>query len=185
MDGLTRLLDGDEPSLTAAYVRVAAPDEGARRRLSDLGWHATTPPSKVANLGQIGSVPFLLAIVLAALGFAGILHSLLLAVSRRDDDIAIARALGFTPRQARTAVTWHGVATSVAGIIVGVPLGIFVGRVIWKRISTGVGAVDLVSLPWLQFLVVPIATITAVASIASIVGGRASRLRPAQVLRSE
>ena len=77
----------------------------------DLGWQPVTPPSKVSNLAEIGSVPRLLAIALAALGLAGALHALLVAVSRRRRDIAIARALGFTPRQARTAVCWQGAAT--------------------------------------------------------------------------
>jgi len=186
MGGLDRLGSASgEPQLTAALVRVGDAGDAALQRLLDLGWQPTTPPSKVGNLGQIGSVPRLLAGALAALGLAGIAHALLIAVTRGRGDIAVARALGFTSRQARVTIVWQGVATTVAAIAIGVPMGILVGRVVWKRVADGVGASDLVSIPWLAFVAIPATALAAVTGAAWIIGRRAATFRPAAVLRSE
>ena len=186
MDGLGRLVrKGSGMDFAGAVVRAGEADAASRQRLVDLGWQPVTPPSKVSNLAEIGSVPRLLAIGLAALGLAGALHALLVAVSRRRRDIAIARALGFTPRQARTAVCWQGATTTCAAIVIGIPLGILIGRVVWKQVTSGVGAVDLVSVPWLSFAVIPVIVLAAVTSAAAIIGRRAASLQPAAVLRSE
>ncbi len=60
-----------------------------------------------------------------------------------------------------------------------------VGRLVWKPVAAGVGAVDLVSIPWPMILIAPIVALAAMVAIASIVGRRAARLQPATVLRSE
>ena len=75
--------------------------------------------------------------------------------------------------------------TACAAIVIGVPVGLFVGRVVWKQVADGVGAVDLVSIPWLAVVVIPIAALVIVTAMASIVGCRAAALDPATVLRSE
>jgi ABC-type lipoprotein release transport system permease subunit len=187
VEGLTRLLNDptDALDLDGAFIRLDDDDSATRERLLDIGWQPVTPPSKVANLAQIGSVPRLLAIALGALGFAGALHALLVAVARRRGDLAVVRALGFTPRQARCAVTWQGIVTACAAIVVGIPLGVLIGRVVWKRVTSGVGAVDLVSIPWLACIAVPVTALGVVTLAAWIVGRRAATLRTAAVLRSE
>ena len=115
----------------------------------------TTPPSRIANLGQIGSVPRLLAIALAMLGLGGATHGLLVASTRRRADIAVARALGFTPRQAASSIRWQGAVITAIAVAVGVPLGVIVGRLVWKQVAAGVGAVDLVSIPLPMILIAP------------------------------
>ncbi len=67
-DGLTRLQSSDQLAINGAFVRLGEADTASRSRLADLGFVPTTPPSRVANLSQIGSVPKLLAIALAVLG---------------------------------------------------------------------------------------------------------------------
>jgi ABC-type antimicrobial peptide transport system permease subunit len=187
IDGLTRLLNDptDTLDLDGAFVRLDDDDPATRERLLDIGWQPVTPPSKVANLAQIGSVPRLLAIALGALGFAGAIHALLVAVARRRGDLAVVRALGFTPRQARFTVAWQGIVTACAAIVVGIPLGVLIGRVVWKRVTSGVGAVDLVSIPWLACIAVPVTALGVVTLAAWIVGRRAATFRTAAVLRSE
>lgn len=184
-DGLARLQVAEDLSVNAAYVRLGEVDDATRQRLLDLGLTPAQPPSRVANLDEIGSVPRLLAAALVVLGLAGMVNALVLSVNRRRGDIAIVRALGFTPGQVRAAITWQGVVTACAAIVIGVPVGLFVGRVVWKQVADGVGAVDLVSIPWLAVVVIPIAALVIVTAMASIVGCRAAALDPATVLRSE
>ena len=144
-----------------------------------------SPPSRVANLDQIGSVPRLLAVALAALGLAGVTHGLLVARTRGRSDLAVARALGFAPRQVTSTVRWQGVAITAIASTIGVPLGLFVGRVVWKQVTSGVGAADLVSIPWIVMVLSPLVALGAVALVASIIGHRAAGVAPATVLRSE
>ncbi len=65
------------------------------------------------------------------------------------------------------------------------PLGVVVGRLVWKQVAAGVGAVDLVSIPWPMILIAPVIAVAVMVAVASIVGRRSARLQPATVLRSE
>ena len=141
--------------MNGAFVRLGDIDAAGRARLADLGFVPATPPSRIANLSQIGSVPRLLAIALALLGIGGATHGLLVATTKRRADLAVARALGFTPRQAASSVRWQGIVITTAAVVVGVPLGLVVGRLVWKQVAAGVGAVDLVSIPWPMILIAP------------------------------
>jgi ABC-type lipoprotein release transport system permease subunit len=185
VDGLQRLQSFDRLSISGAMIRTGDIDDAARQRLEQIGWVPVGPPSRVASLEEIGSVPRLLATALAVLGLGGLVHTLVLASRRRRHDIAVVRALGFTRRQVASTVRWQGVLTTVAGVVVGLPLGVVVGRVVWKQVAEGVGAVDLVSIPWTVILVVPVATLVAVIGIASLVGQRTAGLNPARTLRGE
>jgi ABC-type lipoprotein release transport system permease subunit len=184
-DGLSRLQSSDQLAINGAFLRLGDADTASRARLEDLGFVPATPPSRVANLSQIGSVPKLLAIALALLGIGGATHGLLVASTRRRADIAVARALGFTPRQAASSMRWQGIVITAVAVVVGVPLGVVVGRLVWKQVAAGVGAVDLVSVPWPMVLIAPVIAMAAMVTVASIVGHRAAHLQPATVLRSE
>lgn len=184
-DGLTRLQSSDQLAINGAFLRLGDADAASRARLADLGFVPTTPPSRVANLSQIGSVPKLLAIALALLGIGGATHGLLVASTRRRADLAIVRALGFTPRQAASSIRWQGIMITAIAVTVGVPLGVVIGRLVWKQVAAGVGAVDLVSIPWSMIVIAPLVASAAMVAIASLVGRRAAHLQPATVLRSE
>jgi ABC-type lipoprotein release transport system permease subunit len=184
-EGLGRLQSIDEQSVDGAYVRLGAVDDRVRERLADLGWVATVPPSKVANLSEVGSVPRLLAVALAVLGLGGVTHSLLVSGRRRRYDLAVATSLGFTRRQVAATVRWQGLLTAGVAIVVGLPLGALLGRLVWKHVADGVGAVDLVSVPWAMLLLVPAAALLAVGCVASVVGHRTAALDPARTLRGE
>ena len=185
MDGLRRVNDGASPTISGAMVRTGDVDDAAMERLVELGWRAPQPPSKVANLDQIGSVPSLLAVGLALLAVVGLVHALLTAAGRRGIDVAVARALGFTPGQAARAIMWQGLLTGGAGLLVGVPLGIVVGRVVWRRIAEGVGATELVAMSWLQVMFAVAVAFAVFIAAGGLVGRRAATLRPTELLRSE
>lgn len=184
-DGLTRLQSYDKLAHNGAFLRLGDADDASRALLADLGFTPATPPSRVANLSQIGSVPRLLALALALLGIGGTTHTLLVATTRRRADLEAARALGFTQRQAASSVRWQGIVITAIAVAVGVPLGVIIGRLVWKQVAGGVGAVDLVSVPWSVIVIAPTAVLTSLIAVASIVGRRAAALRPASALRSE
>lgn len=184
-DGLDRLQPADEQTLANAYVRLGSVDDEVRQRLADLGWIATIPPSRVSSLSEIGSVPRLLATALAVLGLGGVTHSLLVAGRRRRRDLAVARSLGFTRHQVASTMRWQGVLTAGVAIVVGLPLGALLGRLVWKHVASGVGAIDLVSIPWAMVLLVPVTTLLVVGCVASVIGHNTAGHDPARALRGE
>jgi len=106
-------------------------------------------------------------------------------VRRRRPDLAILRSLGFTGLDARVAIAWQSTLLAMAGVIVGVPLGIIVGRLMWKQLAESFPVVYVPPLTLVAvLLVVPIAIVVANA-LAAGPAHAATRIRPAKVLRTE
>ncbi|MGH9116360.1 MAG: FtsX-like permease family protein [Acidimicrobiales bacterium] len=148
--------NSDDPrcSVTTRGIGVAfgpgVDRAAAMARLAEIGDGVipTPMPSVINNLGQIGSTPWYLAGFLAVLGLAGI-HTLTIGSSRRDRHLAVARVLGLLPRQAAASVRWQALTLTATGAIVGVILGVVAGRLVWRRVAEGSGAlVDTVVPAW-------------------------------------
>ena len=149
-DGLARLGQGQVPDLNSGVVRLGDDaDPALSNRLVELGWKPALLPAKVATLRQIGTVPRSLAVGLAILGIGAVIHASLVANTRRRGDIAVTRASGFVPARHRPRSVGRPHSPPSPGALVGLPIGLVVGRVIWKRVVSGVGALDVVSVPWL------------------------------------
>ena len=54
---------------------------------------------------------------------------------RRRHDLAILRAIGFTRRQRALAITWQATLLTIVGLVVGIPLGIACGRLVWRWLA--------------------------------------------------
>src|SRR4029079_14512180 len=96
-------------------------------------------PGSVSSLREVADLPYVLAGLIGALGVLTIGFGLLLTVRHRRHELGVLRALGFRPGDARRAVHWQGVLTAAAGLVVGVPLGIVLGRQLWATIASSVG----------------------------------------------
>ena len=116
-------------------------------RLASTGLVPLPRPSIVDRLGLIGPVPTYLAVFLVVLGAGGLVHAVLVARRRHERDLAVARTLGFTRRQATAAVRWHGVLTAAAGVVVGLLAGAVIGRWLWTNLARDIGAVVSVDVP--------------------------------------
>jgi len=142
-------------------------------------------PSIVDNLGEIGSTPWLLAGFLVLIGAAGLAHSLTVSVRRHRHDVAVVRALGLRPVQARSVVRWQAAVPAVLGAGLGLVVGVLVGRVIWQRIVHGVGALVSVDVPRSMVLLAPLLALGLALALAVLAGRRVAHLRPAVELRAE
>ena len=49
-------------------------------------------------------------------------------VRRRKHDLAVLRSMGLTRRDSRLAIVWQSTLLAIVGLVIGVPLGIVVGR---------------------------------------------------------
>jgi putative ABC transport system permease protein len=96
--------------------------------------------------------------------------------SRRS--AALARALGASPRQVSAAVTWAQVLPAIPGTLLGIPvgLGLFLA-------ADGGGKMTLPPVWWLATAV--LATLAAVATMASIPALISTRIPPSRILQSE
>jgi ABC-type lipoprotein release transport system permease subunit len=108
-----------------------------------------------------------------------------ISVRRRASDFAVLRALGFRPRDVRASVSWQAAALATLGALIGLPLGVLVGRFAWARIAANIGVLEAQRLPLIvMLLAIPVAVILAIA-IALVPARRAARIHPAEVLRTE
>jgi ABC-type lipoprotein release transport system permease subunit len=139
----------------------------------------------VRNVGLVDRQPLLLALVIGVLAGAALLHALVTSVRASRGQIGVLRALGFTPGQVGGSVAWHATAIAGAGLLVGVPLGIVTGRLLWRMIADDLGLESPTALPVLAVIAV-VVLVLVVANLASYVPGRlAATTRPAEALRVE
>ena len=142
-------------------------------------------PVAVDSLGQLRSLPLALAIFFGLLAVATVAHALVTTVRRRRHDLAILRSIGFTRGDARIAIVWQSTLIAIVGLVVGVPLGIIVGRVLWKQLAEDFPVAYVPPLALVGvLLVVPVAIVIA-NLVAAGPAHAATRIRPARVLRTE
>ncbi len=174
---ILRLAPGvDKPKALASLGR----DIGGQSAISTP--HA---PNDLVNFGHVQNLPLVLAIVLAMLAIATLAHTLASLVRRRARDLATLKTLGFAPSQIRWMVAWQSTAFVSVALLIGLPVGIAGGRLLWDAFATQLGTlVEPVTPPVPLLLLVPAEVIVANV-VASVPGLLASRTAPALVLRSE
>jgi ABC-type lipoprotein release transport system permease subunit len=143
------------------------------------------PVPDVSNLANVRRLPYLLAGFLVVLGLGAAAHALLTVSRRRRKELAVLRAIGLTPGQTGACVAWQAVVVGGIAVIIGIPLGLVVGRQAWKTVADAVPLVYVGPLdPTLLLLAVPVA-LTGLLLLALPPARRAARLRTAEVLRAE
>jgi hypothetical protein len=180
---------GDAFSEDQALIRLrpGAPIDADINDLMSRGIGATPPiqPPDVANLARVRSLPLWLAGFLVLLAVGAVAHALLTGVPSRRRDVAVLRALGLTPRQAAACVGWQAAVIGAVAVLVGVPLGMVVGRQIWRLVADSLSFVYVGPTAGLLLVVlVPIA-LGVLALLALWPARHAARLHAAEILRVE
>ncbi len=188
--GLARL--GDSNGGWNFIVRFAPGVDraDAMKRLRVLGGSQGRPlspvvPAEIDRVARIDGLPvalgaFVVVVALVAVGFA-----LVTAVRRRRRDLAVLKTLGFERRQVRMTIGWHATTVAAVGLVVGIPLGLAVGRLVWRAVAENLGVSTDATWPVLGITVLIPAALAAVNLVAAVPAHRAARTRPAVVLRSE
>ena len=142
-------------------------------------------PLELVNLHNVRRLPTVLAIFLAVLGAVAVGHALFSSVYRRRRDFAVLQSLGVTRSGVRGMITAQATVVGLAGLLIGVPIGLIAGRAGWQAIANRVPLTFRSPLTIIAvFVVVPVALIAA-NLLAIIPARRASKAKPALVLRSE
>ena len=140
---------------------------------------------QVQALRDVAFLPLALAAFLGLLAVAAVGYALSIAVRRRRHELAVLRALGLTRRQSRLVIFTQATLLAVVGLAFGVPLGIALGRTVW-RAATGMVplAYHTPAALWALVLIAPVALVVA-NLLAGWPGHRAARLNTGQILRTE
>jgi hypothetical protein len=173
-EGLIRLRKGAAPQVVAAD-------------LSAKGLWSTTPltPPDVTNLQNVRSLPLFLAGFLLLLALGAVAHALLTGARSRSHDLAVLRALGLTPGQAASCVTWQAAIIGVIALLVGIPLGVVVGRRVWRMLADSLSFVYVGPVTGVVLVVLIPAALAVLGVMALWPARHAARLRAADVLRAE
>jgi len=142
-------------------------------------------PVELENLRNVRTLPVVLAVFLALLALAAVSHVLMTSSRRRQRDFAILRAVGFNRRGTRLVLNAQGTAIAVVGIVLGVPLGLAIGRTGWRYVADQVPLEDVPPFAVLAVVLVIPLTLLVVNALALWPGRAVARMSPAQPLRAE
>jgi hypothetical protein len=157
------------------------------RRLAGHDYDVLTPqpPTDIVNFGRVQNLPLILAGLLAALAVATLGHALISSVHRRGRDIALLKTLGFTPGQVRSMIAWQSTTVTLVALLIGVPVGTALGRLLWSVFAGQLGTLSEPATPVLSLaLIVPLAVVAANLA-AAIPALLASRTKPATLLHAK
>ncbi len=139
----------------------------------------------VAELRNVQRLPAVLGVFLVVLALGAVGHALVTSVRRRSRDLAVLRAMGMTPGQCRRVVVVQSSLLGVLGLVIGLPLGLVIGRLTWRAVAAYTPLKYVTPFPgWEIPLLVPVALL-AVNLLGIWPGHRAARLRISKVLRVE
>ena len=146
---------------------------------------APGPPKTVADFGGVSELPLVVSGLLVAIATAVLAHALVMAVRHRRRYLAVLKTLGFDRRQVLATIAWQATTLAVLALVVGLPLGVSLGRWAWTLFAEQIGVVPepVTPLP-LILLVVPAAVL--LANLVALLPARnAARTPAALVLRAE
>jgi len=142
-------------------------------------------PAEITDYRSMGAAPLILAGALAAGAVVSLWLTLAATVRRRRTDLALLKTLGLTRRQLAATVAWQSTLAVAAGALVGVPLGIALGRYLWDLFAGQINVIPEPSVPMLTVLLVIGGALAAANLVAAIPGRAAARVPAAALLRAE
>ena len=137
------------------------------------------------NFGQVQDLPLLFGLSLGVVALLTIVHLLLTSVRRRRRDLAVLRAVGFTPGQVQATVARQAATLTALALILGIPAGLVCGRLAWQVFADQLGILAVLVIPLLWLAVMAAGALALAIIVAAAPGRSATRTRPAEVLRAE
>lgn len=183
---------GDAPNEILVTLRPGAHVAAAHKRFERLVppldggvISGVQRPAEITDYRSMGVAPLILAGALAAGAVASLWLTLAASVRRRRADLALLKTLGLTRRQLAATVAWQSTVAVAAGALVGIPLGIALGRYLWDLFAQEINVVPQPSVPMLTVIAVIAGALLAANLVAAIPGRIAARTPAAALLRAE
>jgi FtsX-like permease family len=186
LEGFGDLVPDEHPNV--AFVRFGPGGEGSpameQLRFSG-GLLPPVLPDALYDIERVRTLPVILAALLALVGVITLVHSLVSLVRTHRRDLAVLKTLGFTRSQVAGTTAWQGTVFMGLALVVGVPLGVVLGRWSWLLVADRLGVVSAPRVP-LPAIVALVPAALLVANVAAAVPAwLAARIRPADALRAE
>ena len=185
-----RLFDGHTFHFALVDLKEGVDPEVVAARLAespglDFAIGPISEPVEQAELRQVRSMPFVLAGFLTLLAVGAVGHTLASTVRRRRHDLAVLRVLGLTGRGVRLAIVTQATGIAVVGFVIGLPLGVALGRTVWGAVADSTPIVNLAPTAWLAVILTPVVAVVAANLLAAWPARRAASLRVSHVLRAD
>jgi ABC-type antimicrobial peptide transport system permease subunit len=194
MDGLKVFYPDVTQNLVLGNIAPSADRDAVIQRLNDevladlnataAGGDLSANNSTLQGVLRARELPLRLSVLFAFAAFATLVHVLITSVRRRRRDLAILQTLGFRRRQVAATIAWQALTLAWISLLIGVPLGILLGRLGWAAFAYRLGVVSEPVISPLSVIAIPV---TLVAAFLVSVGPAlvARRVRPAEVLKAE
>jgi hypothetical protein len=174
-----RLVDGADAS-----ALIAANPEGFRDAAqSNTVWFTDAKPAEILQLDA--AMPYLRGALLVgyAILLAVIVHASWTIVRANRHDLAVLRVIGCSRRQLDGVTAWQVFPVAVGALLIGIPIGIGLGRAAFGWFADSLAVVDDVSIPFgvLALLVFGVLVAALVAALVATAATR--RNRTALILR--
>jgi ABC-type antimicrobial peptide transport system permease subunit len=184
---LIRIKSGVSPAAAYASLRLVARRTNAVHQAQGLtgGVVKVLRPADIVNFHAMGTIPDALAAGLSAGAVLALGLTLVASVRRRRRDLALLKTLGFTQRQLAASIAWQSTVAALIGCVVGIPLGIEVGRQLWDLFARSISVVPSPTVPVLTVVLVGVGALLFANMVAAIPGRIAARTPTALVLRAE
>jgi ABC-type antimicrobial peptide transport system permease subunit len=141
-------------------------------------------PTSLVNFGEAVNFPLIFGAMLAIFGAATLAHLLVVSVSRRRREVGLLKVLGFVNGQVVSTVAWQATTLALVGIVVGVPLGVVLGRTVWNAFADNLGVVPVAVVP-VPLVVILAASVVVIANIIAVAPAlAATRSKPGDLLRA-
>ena len=128
-----------------SFLVRAAPGPQGKAALAELGRaypyqvNLPRPPTNLVNFGEAVNFPLIIGLVVVLFGVGTLLHLLLTSLNRRRREMGLLKSLGMLRRQIAYCVSWQTTTIALIAILIGVPLGIAAGRLVWSAFADNLG----------------------------------------------
>lgn len=146
---------------------------------------AVQRPAEILNYRTLGTTPEILGAALAAGAVIALGLTLVTSVRRRRTDLALLKSLGFTRRQLASAIAWQASVAVGIGCVIGIPLGLALGRFLWDLFVRQINAVPYPTIPTVSIILIGVGAVLLANLVAAVPGRLAANTPTAQLLRSE
>jgi hypothetical protein len=174
-----------QPGQILVTLRPGANRTAARDALQQLvpggEVEAVQRPAEIVNYRSMGTTPAFLGAALAAGALTALGLTLMASVRRRRRDLALLKTLGFTGRQLAATVAWQSSVAVAGGTVVGVPVGIALGRSLWALFARQISVVPEPTVPALPVILIIVGAL-ALANLVALGPGRVAGRTPAGLL---
>ena len=185
--GLRRVEPGAPPGDYFLRIAPSADGRSVARALSAAGGSVQLRDTDVGDFDPFRFAFYALSLLVLSLALVNLLAATVLGMRERIRDIGVLKTIGFTPRQVVWSVAAGSVATSLVGVILGVPAGLFVADLMLEAVGRGAGiGPEFGSSPSVLAVAVAVTGIVVLAAATgAFVARRAARAQVADVLRAE